>query len=150
MKNNFLKVVFSRKGKLNIHRRKIRLVNAMSSSKKIYLQRVCGRCFICLRTPPLLGFCLGRSSNFVSGQKQSVKLLQNTVSNTTQHPPHPSQQHNVCTLIQEKGWSGGGELERRLEGQQFTKLGPTNMTDCISILYSNKHLLQSPFTGQLF
>jgi hypothetical protein len=36
--------------------------------------------FICLRPPPLLGFCLGRCSNFVgseSGQKQSVKLLQN-------------------------------------------------------------------------
>jgi hypothetical protein len=39
--------------------------------------------FICLRPPPILGFCLGWSSNFVgseSGQKQSVKLLQNMVS----------------------------------------------------------------------
>jgi hypothetical protein len=46
----------------------------MSSSKKIDLQR----------PPPLLGFCLGRSSNFVgseSGQIQSVKLLQNMVFN---------------------------------------------------------------------
>ncbi len=37
-------------------------------------------------------FCLGWCSNFVgskSGQTQSVKLLQNTVYNTTQHPPTP-------------------------------------------------------------
>jgi hypothetical protein len=35
--------------------------------------------FFCLRHPPLLGFCLGWSSNFEgseSGQIQSVKLLQ--------------------------------------------------------------------------
>ncbi len=46
---------------------------------------------ICLRPPPLLGFCLGWSSNFVgseTGQIQSVKLLQNMVTNRTQHP-HP-------------------------------------------------------------
>jgi hypothetical protein len=39
-------------------------------------------------------FCLGWCSNFVgseSGQKQSVKLLQNMVYNTTQHPPTPLQ-----------------------------------------------------------
>jgi hypothetical protein len=37
-------------------------------------------------------FCLGWSSNFVgseSGQIQSVKLLQNMVSNRTQHTPPP-------------------------------------------------------------
>ncbi len=50
--------------------------------------------FICLRPPPLLGFCLGWSSNFVgsdseSGQKQSVKLLQNMVSNRTNTTPYP-------------------------------------------------------------
>jgi hypothetical protein len=42
-------------------------------------------------------FCLGWCSNFVgseSGQKQSVKLLQNMVYNTTQaSPPQP---HTVC------------------------------------------------------
>jgi hypothetical protein len=40
--------------------------------------------------PPLLGFCLGWCSYFVgseSGQEQSIKLLKNMVSNTTQHPP---------------------------------------------------------------
>ncbi len=42
-----------------------------------------------MRPPPLLGYCLGWSSNFVgseSGQIQSVKHLQNMVSNRTQHP----------------------------------------------------------------
>jgi hypothetical protein len=57
-------------------------------------------------------FCSGWCSNFVgseSGQKQSVKLLQNMVYNTTQHPPpHPN---TVCSL-----WEGGrgwGRSERR-------------------------------------
>ncbi len=58
-------------------------------------------------------FCLGCCVNFVgseSGQKQSVKLLQNMVYNTTQQPPtHPPQPHTVCiycpfTLGRRKGW----------------------------------------------
>jgi hypothetical protein len=63
-------------------------------------------------TPPLLGFCLGCCSNFVgseAGQKQSIKLLQIMVSNTTQHPPTPSQPHIVCiyctlALGRGEGW----------------------------------------------
>ncbi len=42
--------------------------------------------FICLRPTPLLSLCLGWSRNFVgseSGQIQSVKLLQNMISNRT-------------------------------------------------------------------
>jgi hypothetical protein len=45
-----------------------------------------------LRSLPLLGFCLGWSSNFVgseSGQIRNVKLLLNMVSNRTQHPLSP-------------------------------------------------------------
>jgi hypothetical protein len=57
--------------------------------------------FIRLRPLALLGFCFG-SSNFVgseSSQMQSVKLLQNMVSNRTQQSrPRPG------------GWGGGGEL----------------------------------------
>jgi hypothetical protein len=88
--------------------------------------------FICLRPSPLLGFCLGWSSNFVgpeSGQKQSVKLLQNKASNRTQHPPPPPS-HTLsvyCILYFDIGKGGKGgrvEPERRLEVQQFTKLGP--------------------------
>ncbi len=77
--------------------------------------------FICLRPPPLLGFCLRWYSNFVgseSGQQEIVKLIQNMVSNTTQHSPTPSQPHTICiycTLTLGKG--GGGKPEGRLEGQ---------------------------------
>ncbi len=65
--------------------------------------------FIYPRPLPLLGFSLGWSSNFVgseSGQIQSVKLLQNIVSNKTQHPqPPPSHTLSVpmyFTLTQTK------------------------------------------------
>ncbi len=70
--------------------------------------------FICLRPPPLLNLCLGWSSNFVgseSGQIQSVKLLQNTVSNRTQH--HPSQILSVYTILWHRKGVGGRELNQR-------------------------------------
>jgi hypothetical protein len=58
-------------------------------------------------------FCLGWSSNFVgseSDQIQSVKLLQNMVSNTTQQHPHPlpSLNHTLYCLYfdTEKGGRG--------------------------------------------
>jgi hypothetical protein len=73
---------------------------------------------VCLSdAPPLLGFCLGWSNNFVvseSGQILSVKLLQNTVSNRTQHPPTPLPNHTLSiytVLLQREG--GGGELNQR-------------------------------------
>jgi hypothetical protein len=58
-------------------RRKIRLIesNATCRYLKIWTLR---QVFICLRSPPLLGFSLGWQSNFEgseSGQIQSVKLL---------------------------------------------------------------------------
>jgi hypothetical protein len=82
-------------------------------------------------------FCLGWCSNFVgfkSGQKQSVKLLQNMVYNTTQHPSNPPQPHTAfiyCTFT--LGRRGGvGEVREKVEGQQFTrKVENANMTDCI-------------------
>ncbi len=95
--------------------------------------------FICLRPPPLLGFYLGWSSNFLgseSGQIQSVKLLQNMVSNTTQHPPPPPR-HTLsciyCTLTQ--GW-GGGEVnysEKVIEAIVH-KARSKYQHDCISSL----------------
>ncbi len=64
-------------------------------------------------------FFLGWWSNFVgseSVQKQSVKLLQNMVYNTTQHPP-PQQPHTVwiyCAFSLGRGvGGGGGRSERR-------------------------------------
>ncbi len=49
---------------------------------------------------------------------------------------------------------GGGrvEPERRLEGQQYTKLGRKYHHDWLYLqsLNSDKHLPQSPFNGKLF
>jgi hypothetical protein len=62
----------------------------MSTSKKFTCKGTLRYVFICLRSSPLLGFCLWWSSIFVgseSGQIQSVKLLQNMVSNRTPYPP---------------------------------------------------------------
>jgi hypothetical protein len=71
--------------------------------------------FICLKPPPLLGFL-------------SVKLLQNMVSNRTQHLPS-SQPHSICTYIlnfdtftQGRG-RGRVEPREKVKGQQFGKLG---------------------------
>jgi hypothetical protein len=64
----------------------------MSSSKKFTCKGTLRQVFICLRPPPLLGFCSGWSSNLVaseSGQMQSVKLLQNMVSKQDSTPPPP-------------------------------------------------------------
>ena len=66
-------------------------------------------------------FCLGWWSNFVgseSGQKQSAKLLQNMVYNTTQHPPHPLPPlpHSLYILyvyFGKGGRGGGGHREGR-------------------------------------
>jgi hypothetical protein len=61
--------------------------------KKFTCEGTFQQVFICLGPPPILGFCLGWPSNFVgseSGQIQSVKLLQNMVSNRDEHPPPPS------------------------------------------------------------
>jgi hypothetical protein len=55
-------------------------------------------------------------SNFVgseSGQQQSVKLLQNMVCNTTQHPPSPHSHTlsvNTVHLLWEGG-EGGGQIQ---------------------------------------
>jgi hypothetical protein len=46
-------------------------------------------------------------------------------------------------LHREGGGEGRVEPERRLEGQQFTKLGQKHQS-----INSDKHLPQSPFTGQ--
>ncbi len=93
--------------------------------------------FICLKPPPLLAFCLGLSSNFVdfeSGQMQSVKNRAEYGLQQDSTPPAPSQPYTVCkycTLTQGRvaAGEGGGEPERRLEGQQFTTLGQKYLHD---------------------
>ncbi len=55
----------------------------MSASKKMTCKGTLRQVFICLRPPPLRGFCLGWSNNFVGSESaQSVKLLQNMVVNS--------------------------------------------------------------------
>jgi hypothetical protein len=71
--------------------------------------------FIYIRPLPVLGFCLGWSSNFVgseSGQIQSVTSAEYGL------------QQNPILIHTGKGGGGGRvEPERRFEGQEFTKLG---------------------------
>jgi hypothetical protein len=57
---------------------------------------------------------LGWCSNFVgseSGQKQSVKLLQNMVYSTIQHSTPPTATHTVCIYCTFKFGRGGGQKE---------------------------------------
>ncbi len=65
-----------------------------------------------------------------SGQKQSVKLLQNMVHSTFQHPPHPPppQSHTVCIFFTLGGGEGGGgQREGTVEGQQYTRIVPLSL-----------------------
>ncbi len=79
----------------------------MSSSKKLTCKGTFSAGIYLSEAPPLLGFSLSWSSNFVgseSGQILSVKLLQNMVSNRTQHlPPPPS------NTVLDTGKGGRGE-----------------------------------------
>ncbi len=83
-----------------------------------------------------------------SGQKQSVKLLQNMVSNTTQHPPTATH----CLYILYFYFGKGGEVREKVEGQQYTRgVENNNMTYCtnhewmyLQSIKSVKHMPQSP------
>ncbi len=75
----------------------------MSSSKKFTSEGTLRQVFICLRPPPLIGFCLGWSSSIVgseSGKILNVKILQNMVSNRTLCPNLRHYTHTV--------YGGGG------------------------------------------
>ncbi len=93
------------------------------SSKKL-------TCGVYLSAPSPPRFSFGVASNFVGseyGKIQSVKLLQQMVSNRTglNNPQPLPATHCLYLLCFEAGKGGRGrvEPERRLEGQQFTKLG---------------------------
>ncbi len=61
------------------------------------------------------------------GQKQSVKLLQNMVYNTTQHPHPPPHSDTLSVNTVHLLWEGGGEVIEKLEGQQYTSIVPSSM-----------------------
>ncbi len=88
--------------------------------KRLTCKETLRQVFVCLRPPPLLGVCVGWSSNLIgseSGKIQSVNFLQNMVSSRTQHPPPPPSQ--ILSAYFDTG-KGGGRVEpkRRPEGQQ--------------------------------
>jgi hypothetical protein len=60
-----------------------------------------------------------------SGQKKNVKLLQNMVYNTTQHPTatHGLYKHTVHLLWK---WRGR-EVREKVEGQQYTSRVPSSI-----------------------
>jgi hypothetical protein len=68
-----------------------------------------------------------------SGQKQSVKLLQNMVYNTTQHHHPPTATHCMYLLYVYLGKGGKGrEVREKVEGQQYTReVENTNITGFI-------------------
>jgi hypothetical protein len=66
--------------------------NIDTKAKYLHVKIDLRQVFVCLRPPPLLGFCLGWSSNFVgseSGKIQSVNLQQDST------PPTTSQLHTL-------------------------------------------------------
>ncbi len=111
--------------------------------------------FICLSPPPLLGFCLGWSIailyvlNLVRYRVLNFcKIWSPTGLNTP-----PSQRLSVFTVLWHRVGGGGGgrvESERSLEGQQFTQLGRKYQHEWLYLqsINSDKHLPQSPLTGQ--
>ncbi len=113
----------------------------MSSSKKLTCKRTLRQVFFCLGPPPLLGFCLGWSSNFLN-------LVRYSVINTSRiWSPTRTVCIIDCTLIQGKG-GGRVEPERRLQEQPFTKLGRKYQHNWLYLQFinSDKHLSQSHFT----
>jgi hypothetical protein len=90
----------------------------MPSFKKLTCKGTLRQVFICQTPPPPLGW----SINFVgseSGQIQSVKLLQNMVSNRIPYPiAHGIRMYSIQYLFtQGRGGGGGVELNQR-EGER--------------------------------
>jgi hypothetical protein len=90
----------------------------MSLSKKTVPERDSAAGVYLSETPSPPRFLFGVVKQFLgseSGQIQSVKLVQNMISNTTQHPPPPSS-HTLSILYFDFGRGGGGEEMNQREG----------------------------------
>ncbi len=63
-----------------------------------------------------------------SGQKQSVKFLQNMVYTAQFIPPSPPPQaHTVCINCTFSLGRGGEEVREKIEGLQYTSIVPSSM-----------------------
>jgi hypothetical protein len=85
-----------------------------SIQKKGLFQAQAHSVVISLRTPCLLGFCLAvvkQFYRFISGHIQSVKLLQNMVSNTAQLPHSPPTPRNTLAACAYTLTQVGGNWE---------------------------------------
>jgi hypothetical protein len=87
-----------------------------------------------LSPPPILGFCLGWSSNLVGSYLVRYRVVNSCRIwfSTGLNIPHPLPALQCLFLLNfDTGkWKGGRvEPERRLEGQQFTKLGRKYLHD---------------------
>jgi hypothetical protein len=103
--------------------RKVRLIESNAKCrhlKKFACNGTLQEVFICLRSPPLLDFCMGWSSNFlgsVSGQIQSVKLCR-IWSLKSKHPPPPPFPATHCPhILYFDGGRGGGLTREKVKGQ---------------------------------
>jgi hypothetical protein len=86
---------------------------------------------------------------------QKIDLLRDFVAGvylSVAQNPIPSLTHciRVNSILIHTGKGRGVEPERRLEGQQFTKLDRKYQHDrqYLQSINTDKHLPQSPFTGQ--
>ncbi len=63
-----------------------------------------------------------------SGQKQTVKFLQDMVQSTIHPPPPVTLTHNVCIYCTfSLGRGGEGVVREKIEGQQYTSIVPSFM-----------------------
>jgi hypothetical protein len=128
----------------------------MSSSKKVTWKVTLRQVFICLRHPPLLGFCLGWSSSFAVLNLVRYRVLTHAEYGLLQQdstPLNPSQPHTACiycTLTQGRV-RGERWTREKVRGAIVHKAGSKISTWLyLQSINSDKHLPQSPFTGQFF
>ncbi len=96
----------------------------MSPSKKWTCKGILLQVFICLRSPSLLGFCLGWSTSFVGSQYKTLATLAEygLQQNPIPPPPPPPVTHCISISIIQYTYShkGGGELNQRGGGRGAT------------------------------